>query len=681
MLRENFLKIRKLVFALRSAIEKKMGKFPSFSRWLRISEVLSRKEKIILLIFFILFFVSSFFLGGTFYLKNTILAPARGGEYIEGIMGFPRFINPVLATTDVDRDLIEIIFSGLMKYDDRGEIVKDLAKEIEIKEEGKIYEVYLKENIFWHDGQKVTPDDIIFTINRIQDPEFKSPLRANWLGIEIEKISSKKGEGIRFKLSKPYAGFEARLTLKIIPRHIWQEISAQNFPLSIHNFQAVGSGPFLLKKIDRTQEGKILSLTLERFKRYYGKSPYLSQIFFRFFETEDQLVRAFNKKEILGLAPSYNLITKKNLELDQINEYLFLWPRYFALFFNPKKSEILNQKNVRRALNYATDKNEIVNSVFLDRAKVVDSPTLPDIFNLSPPKNIYLFDFEKAENLLKDSGFIKKEEKFVKIVGKQFPEFKSDLKLGSRNQEVKNLQSCLAQFPEIYPEGDITGYFGRLTEKAVVRFQEKYAEDILAPWGFKRGTGIVSKTTRKKLNEICGKPPEVVPLKFTLTTVEDPTLKEVASLVKKQWESLGIGVEIKTFPVSEIEQNVIKPRDYEILLFGEALGVIPDLFPFWHSTQTKDPGLNLTGFKSIKADELLEKIRINLDPEIRAKNLQDLQELLIEDAPAVFLCSPDYIYLVSKEIKGIKTQKLIADPSKRFSGIENWYIKTRRVFK
>ena len=157
---------------------------------------------------------------------------------------------------------------------------------------------------------------------------------------------------------------------------------------------------------------------------------------------------------------------------------------------------------------------------------------------------------------------------------------------------------------------------------------------------------------------------------------------ETANILKDQWQKLGVELEIKMLDVStlEFEREVIKPRNYEILLFGEVLGTIPDPFPFWHSSQKIDPGLNLAVYENKKADKLLETARQTLDDNKRKETLEEFQDILIKDAPVIFLYSPDYIYLSSKKIKGIEAKNIV-DPSKRFTGIENWYIKTKRVLK
>ena len=238
--------------------------WPSKRQWFQIFKVLNKKERIALFIFLGLFLISSISLITVLYFKNTEIQPKVSGKYLEGMVGSPRFINPIYAqSNDVDRDLVEIIFSSLMKYGADGEIIPDLAKEVKIKEEGRIYEVYLKEELFWHDGEGLTGDDVIFTLQTIQNPDYKSPLRGNYLGIEAEKIEE---NGIRFKLKIPYSGFLERLTFKIIPEHIWKGVLPQNFLLSNYNLEPVGSGPYQFKNLRQDSSGSIVSLNLIRFK-------------------------------------------------------------------------------------------------------------------------------------------------------------------------------------------------------------------------------------------------------------------------------------------------------------------------------------------------------------------------------------------------------------------------------
>jgi len=654
-------------------------KWPSKSQWRQFFKILNKKEKVIFFSLLFLFFSSFLILAINFYFKNTEIKPAEGGIYIEGVVGFPRWINPLYApSNDVDRDLTELIFSGLLKYDLNGKIVLDLARDYKILENGKIYEFYLKENLFWSDGKPLTADDVIFTIKSIQDPNAKSPLRGSWVGVKVEKISDLE---IRFELKNESSVFLENCTLKIIPKHIWENISPQNFPLALYNnLKPVGSGLYQLKNLFQDKEGKINSLTLVRNPYYFGKSPYLNEISFRFFEKEEELIKNYRQGEIKG----FTLTSLTNFT-DSANLYSLILPRYFAIFFNSGNSKVLSEKEVREALNYGTNKEEIINNILEGRGKIVDSPLLPDIYGFNPPSKVYEYNLEKANDILEKAGFLKNETGIrEKIVKKVIPfQFKSNLTFGSRGQEVEELQKCLAKDKEIYPEGLVSGYFGNTTKEAVIRFQEKYKEDILKPYELEKGTGEVKGKTREKLNEICFPiAEEKVLLKFSLATPNQPQLIEAANLLKKQWQALGVELEIKTFEIQNLAatEEVIRQRNYSSLLFGEVLGAIPDPFPFWHSSQKNDPGLNLASYENKECDKLLEEARKNLNEAERKEKLEKFQDILIEDAPVVFLYNPDYLYLVSKEIKGVNV-KIIADPSKRFTDIEHWYIKIKRVWK
>ena len=642
-----------------------LNKFPRKSQWKHFFKVLTKKEKIAFLCFFILTLGSFIFLSTNFYLKNTEIGPAQGGIYIEGVIGQPRFINPVYANSDVDRDLLELTFSGLMKYDKNLNLVPDLAKDYTIEEDGKIYTFHLKENLVWQDKKQLTADDIIFTIKTIQNPDFKSPVRANWIGVEVEKVDNLT---VRFKLKKPYAAFLENCTIKILPEHVWQKIPPESFAFRPQNLQPIGSGPYQIKEIKKNGAGFVESITLVRNPYYFSKTPYISEIKFLFFENQKELVKAARQDKIKGLGLDFSQDIGKNWQ-----NYYFSLPRYFAVFFNQEKSKVLSYRNVRLALNYGTNKKDF-------EQKIADSPILPEIYGFEPPSEIYEFDIEKAKQLLEEAGFKDEDgDNIRKKIIKKEPafQFKNYLTQGSKGKEVTELQKCLAKFEDIYPDGPITGYFGPQTKEAVVKFQEKYAKDILEPWGYKKGTGEVGKTTRTKLNKICfGEPEEILPLKITLVTVDQPQMLKIAETLKSQWKELGLELEIKTYPLFQLEQEFIKPRNYQVLLFGEVLRALPDPFPFWHSSQTKDPGLNLALYENKEVDELLEESRKLFS----AEKLVEFQNILIKDAPCVFLYNPGYVYFISKEIKGPEAGKIV-EPSKRFIGIEEWYIKTKRVWK
>lgn len=663
-------------------------KFPSFSQWKQIFKILKKKEKVTLLIFFLLAIGSFWFLITNFYLSNTKVAPATGKTYIEGIVGQPRFINPIYGeTNDIDRTLIDLIFSGLMTYDAKGQIVKDLADSYKISGDGKTYEFWLKDNIFWHDGKPLTADDIIFTIKTIQSSDYKSPLRANWIDVDIEKTSEKS---VKFNLKTAYNSFLENLTVKIIPRHIWQNISPENFTLSYYNLQPIGSGSFAFLNIQQTNTGFIKNLDLQSNRKYYSQVSFISNLSFKFFEKKEGLIKAADASEINGFSlttlDNDDLWAKKEIkggwpQNEKFSVYSFSLPRYFAVFFNNQKSSLFSDENVRKALTYAVNKDELIKKIVSEtknNISRVDSPILSDFFGYPPPLNIYNFDIDKAKNLLdklgfKDNGQGRRE----KVISKKPAfQFKNYLKIGSKGKEVTQLQQCLSRLDDKFKEllkDEINETYGKKTENAVLEFQKKYLPDL-------KPTGEVGKITREKLNNLCITPPQnSQPLKFTLVTIDQPQLMETANLLKNYWENIGASVNINAVSLLDLK-SIIKSRNYDTLLYGEALGAKPDLYPFWHSSQKIDPGLNLSSYENKNADQLLKDARETLDESIKEQKLKKLEDVIINDAPALFLYNPDYTYWVSQKVRGIDTTKII-DPAKRFSNITNWYIKTKRVWK
>ena len=512
----------------------------------------------------------------------------------------------------------------------------------------------MKENIYWQDGMPITADDIVFTIKTIQNSDFKSPYLANWVGVIAEKVNDIT---VKFTLQKPYSGFLENCALKIIPKHVWENVPAENFAVHPYNLeQAIGSGPYKIKEVKRESSGKINYIVLEKNNFYHASKPYINQVKFVFFDSKEKAIKAARKGEINALNLSSE--AEENIGGNWQKNSISL-PRYFALFFNLERADRLTD-SVRTALAYATNKKELTENP-------ADSPVLADFYGLEKPSEIYDFNLEKAKEILSEAGF--KDKGGNGILEKEVEKepafsFKSRLTVGSSGKEVEELQKCL--------QGRATGYFGQETKQLVIDFQKKHGIDAI---------GAVGPSTRGKLNEVCFESSdETIVLSFSLATVNQEQMIETAQKIKDQWQKIGIQANIQTYSLSQLEQDFIKPRNYDILLFGEVLGAIPDPFPFWHSSQAEDPGFNLSSYQNSQADKLLEEIRKSTSQEERKAKLVEFQNILLKDVPAIFLYSLDYSYFTSNDIKGIKSQKAV-NPSKRFFSIADWHIKTKRVWK
>ncbi len=615
--------------------------------------------------------------------------PALGKTFTEGVVGQPRFINPIYGeTNDIDRTLIELVFSGLMTYDNQGNIVNDLTDQYTVSKDGKTYNFTLKNNIFWHDSKPLTSDDVIFTIKTIQNSDYKSPLRANWIDVSAEKLSDKS---FSLTLKQPYNSFLENCTLKIIPKHIWENISPENFILSLYNLQPIGSGPFAFDGLTQTKTGHIENLQLKSNRRYYNLTSFIANFNFKFSENTDDLLNLAKSRQINGFSVANSDKNVNDLEAQlgrgwvssqKFNRYSFLLPRYFAVFLNNQKSSIFSDSNIRKALLYSVNKEELNQNITLKtgiKVSMVDSPILPDFYGYQAPQNIYSFDKDKANALLDKTGFKLNESGQREKTTTKNPafQFKGYLKVGSKGSEVTQLQNCLLSLPKTTADyaslmqGYVSGTYALSTENAVTEFQKEYLPTL-------KPTGETGDSTRKKFNELCATPiKNTQNLTFTLATINQPQLLEVANALKIYWQAVGIQVNINAVSITDLKP-IIKNRSYDALLYGETLGMEPDLYPFWYSSQKQDPGLNLSAYENKEVDKLLKNARQSISQ--KQVDLEKLQNLIIADAPALFLYNPNFTYFASQNVQGINAGK-IADPAKRFININNWYISTKRIWK
>ena len=571
---------------------------PTKKQLSHLPKVLSKRERLLLLILGLIAVISLVAIPTSIYYHLTKAVPDFGGSFTEGVVGTPKYINPLLdQANDVDRDLAGLIYAGLMKYGDNGELEPALAGSYSVSDDGLTYTFKLRDNLTWQDGQPITADDVIFTVLTAQNADYDSFERPNWQGVDVGKTDDKT---VVFRLKTKYAQFPNNTTMGILPKHIWENTKPSNFALSEVNIKpTVGSGPYKFSKIQRDSLGNVKSFELRAFEKFYAGKPFISRITFKFFDSEEKMIDAYNNNEVdsLGSVSPQNISSIRFQGQLKIRKLQL--PRYFAVFFNQNQSEQLSDKNVRLALSYATDKNKILEKVLSGDGMAVNSPLLPGITDLPADTESYDFDIEKAKKTLDDAGWKYSEEDKVR-------------------------------------------------EKA-------------APPPKKKGE----------------KQAEPTKLEVQLTTSNWPELIAVAQQLKNQWEAIGVSTNIEVLNLPELQQ-AIKDRSYKALLFGEVIGLDPDPFSFWHSSQKRDPGLNLALYDNKDADKLLEDARQTLDRSARLAKYNEFQKIVVKDVPAIFLYSPDYLYAQAAKIKD-GDASIISVPSDRFADIYQWYINTKRV--
>ncbi|MCK5476011.1 MAG: peptide ABC transporter substrate-binding protein [Candidatus Pacebacteria bacterium] len=365
---------------------------------------MSINEKRIVYFLFLLILSSTFYLGVSYYTDNTKKVPSFGGEYSEGMVGQPRFINPILCqTNDIDSDLSAIIHSSLLKLDSNGNLVNDLTQSYEIGEDRLSYTFHIRKNVKWHNGRDLNVDDIIYTIQTIQNPGYNSILRTNWTGVRAEKIDD---HTIKFSLKTVYAPFLNNLTFGILPKHLLENIGIGNYPLADYHLKPIGSGPFKFNKLSKDKEGKVSSIELIVNNSYYLQKPLIEKITFKFFEEEEDAISAYNRKELKGI----NYLSPKNIdkiadpETSNINRLSI--PRYLAIFFNQTKNKALSDKTVRIALAHAIDKNKLITEILSGEGIPSHAPIPTQLLERKADAKIYGYALEQANDMLEEAGWV-----------------------------------------------------------------------------------------------------------------------------------------------------------------------------------------------------------------------------------------------------------------------------------
>jgi len=169
-------------------------------------------------------------------------------------------------------------------------------------------------------------------------------------------------------------------------------------------------------------------------------------------------------------------------------------------------------------------------------------------------------------------------------------------------------------------------------------------------------------------------------LSFSISTGDAPELRAVANELVNTWKRLGAKVDILVFETGDLNQDIIRPRSFDALLFGEVISRNADVYPFWHSSQRNDPGLNIALYANSRVDKLLEEGRSASDPTVAEKSYLAFAEEIASDIPAIFLYTPSYLYVIPESV-GSVSLGLLSTPQDRFAGIRDWYIQTDKVWK
>jgi peptide/nickel transport system substrate-binding protein len=559
---------------------------PTRKEWEIMFDNLSKREKSV----FLLLFLATWVLGVLILIRvdrhYSTQLPANGGDLVEGIVGVPRFINPLLALSDADRDLTRIVYAGLMKADGKGGLAPQLADHYDVSADGLSYTFTLRDNLFWHDGERLTAADVVFTVSQAKNPAIRSPRLANWEGVGVETPDDKT---IVFHLKKPYAPFLESTTMGIMPKHLWEKLTPEEFGLSNLNTHPVGSGPFEISTVTKNGTGSITEIVLARFNKYAPTPAHISTLTFRFYQTDKEFEQAFGNGDLdlASIDPASVPNSKSLLEIQL--------PRVVGVFFNQDNYVPFKDAALRDAFSRAVDRNRIIREAKGGHARATALPIPPGTAGYDVSLDVTTFDMDGARAALAKAGY-----------------------------------------------------------------------------GDTNGNSIIDKKLAKKDKD-------ATDIRFTLATLNTPELIKTAEIIRATWKDLGVEVNVQMYEQGDLEQNIIRPRNYDALLFGQAIGYFPDPFAFWHTSQRNHPGLNLALYANTKVDKALDDARTTTDNTKRIELYKTFLTEYTKDEPAIILYSPTYAYIVPKELRGINIEN-IPFPQERFSSIETWYTHTSSVW-
>ncbi len=479
-----------------------------------------------------------------------------GGTLVDAMSGEPSGLIAMMAGESSASAIASNIFNSLLKYDKNLELTGELAQSWDVSSDQKTITFHLKPNLKWADGMPLTSEDVLFTWKTVTDDKTRSPYGADYK--LVKKAEAPDSKTFKVSYAQPYApALDSWSGLHILPKHLLKEQDINNTPFSRN---PVGSHYY---QLDQWKKGESLSLkrnpnaTQGQAKIDHLVSRIIPDRASQFLELMADNIDSMSLNSI-----QYARIFPSRPDLNaKIAQYKELGNSYTYLGFNLKHKPF-DDVRVRQAINYAINKQEIIDGVLLGLGLPVASPYKPGTRWSNPKLQPYPYDPQKAIALLKEAGF------------------------------------------------------------------EDHDHD-----------GILDRDGQ--------------PLSFEILTNQNKEREMSAVLVQRRLKEIGIDVKIRVVEWATFISRFIKTGDFNVVLLGWGLGLEPDQFNIWHSSQQAPGQFNFIGYKNPKVDKLLEAGRLELNPDKRMKIYHEFAEILLEDSPIVYLSAGYSLQGVHKRIKGI----------------------------
>jgi len=337
--------------------------------------------------------------------------PTRGGSYTEALIGKLQRLNPVLDYyNSADRDVDRLIFSSLVKFDTRGLPEGDLAESWGVSYDGLSYNFSIRENAYWHDGNSVVSDDIVFTIELMRDPDSVLPedIKEFWGTVEVIALGDKQ---LQFRLQEPFAPFVDYLNFGILPKHILSGMTYSEMINSEFNLKPIGSGPYKFERLT-SESGVINSVVLLANTDYYLPPPFINEIVFRYYENYENAFTAYIEGNVMGLSEVSADILDLALTNADLSIYSVIKPEISMIIFNLNNSDVrfFQEKEVRKSLLMGLDRKGMIDRVLYGQGVIADVPLLKNSWAYYGGNQRIDQNTQEAINLLRQSGYVIEQE-------------------------------------------------------------------------------------------------------------------------------------------------------------------------------------------------------------------------------------------------------------------------------
>jgi len=338
--------------------------------------------------------------------KEAVNEPQAGGLYTEALIGSINRLNPVLDYyNSPDYDIDQLIYSRLVRFDNRGLPHGDLAQDWGISQDGKVYNFAIRPKAVWHDGQPVTSDDVLFTIDLLRSQDLPVPpdVQQFWNQVEVQALDEKT---LQFHLPEPFSPFLDYLNFGILPKHLLENISPADLIDAPFNLQPVGSGPYKFQNLV-VENGKVTGVALQAFKEYYGAKPFIEKINFKYYPDSATALAAYKQDEVMGISQITPDILPEALKEPALNLFTGRLPNLSLVYLNLNNPQtpFFQDPVVRRALMMGINRRLILDHLLGGQGILANGPIFPENWAYYEGIQQIPYDPDAAVQLLKSAGY------------------------------------------------------------------------------------------------------------------------------------------------------------------------------------------------------------------------------------------------------------------------------------